>query len=224
MKTRKSNDRRQSPRSLSNDRRLPQQDLDEAINEETYQALPEYADEIEIVEDKSVGTGQPLSVVLEDREKEAYDKGQIKYTPFHAADIDPLTQHPLSTTKPGDIEKLKHQVKAQNIHGNKSNEDHFDKDPFISVHSDDSIKEVTSVNPTMAEQQIAIKPFQHKRRPGRPSSLPRESQSNEWPRKTYRFNKHTLKMLKMHQASLDEHQDLSLIINEALRDWLEARL
>lgn len=171
---RKNEDRRQQPRAHSKDRR----------NEsENYPIDPEYSDEIEIVEDKSLGTSSPLSKVIEEREDRAFQKGELNYTPFKTDKVD--------------IEKLKQSLRKE-----------------ITA-------ELTQVEPKVStEDTIDIKPFVKKRKPGRPSSLPKESESNEWPRKTYRFNKHTLRQLKIYQASLEEHQDLSLIINTALSQWL----
>lgn len=59
------------------------------------------------------------------------------------------------------------------------------------------------------------------KKPGRPSSLPSIKESDEWPRKTYRFNKYTIKKLKGYQNSLDESKDLSILIDEALKMYLE---
>lgn len=180
---RKNEDRRQQPRSHSKDRR------NEAPS---YPIDPEYSDEIEIVEDKSLGTSSPLSKVIEEREDRAFQKGELNYTPFKTDEVDIEAQNPL------DIEKLKQSLRQE-----------------ITA-------ELTQSEPqTPIEEAVEIKPFVKKRKPGRPSSLPKESESNEWPRKTYRFNKHTLRQLKIYQASLEEHQDLSLIINTALSQWLD---
>lgn len=227
MKSRKGNDRRQSTRSISKDRRLDMPEVEGVSAEEVYRVSPEYADEIEIIEDKSLGEAQPISTILEDRERDAFEKGQINYTPFQANESHSFAQGSKSTTHPLDIEKLKNQLRTEilaEIQPEESIEINFEKGQYKSDYSDTEAHVALDVHPTEEEQQIPIKPFQKKRRPGRPSSLPKESQSNEWPRKTYRFHKQTLKKLKMYQARLDEHQDLSIIINEALSDWLGERL
>jgi hypothetical protein len=55
------------------------------------------------------------------------------------------------------------------------------------------------------------------RKPGRPSGIKNKDQ---WARKTYMFNKNTLKKLKIHQAKTEEG-DLSIIIDKALKAYLK---
>jgi hypothetical protein len=57
---------------------------------------------------------------------------------------------------------------------------------------------------------------------GRPSSIP-AGENIDWQRKTYRFHKNTLRSLKQFQSSLKEHRDLSLLIDDALREFLGER-
>jgi len=62
-----------------------------------------------------------------------------------------------------------------------------------------------------------------KRRPGRPSSLPSPAESNDWPRKTYRFHKERLRQLKHYQNNLDETVELSVLIDQALELFLKEK-
>lgn len=202
---RKNKDRRQNPRPSSQDRRNPD-------SEEIYPVNPEFSEEIEIVEDKSQGTALPLSKIIEDREHAAYEEGKITYTPFHS-------DHAHSNTSPTDIEKLKSQLRSEIMLELTPAEPRQE----TLMETEDPSSTLTSAHPTPEEAAIPIKPFVKKRRPGRPSSLPKESETDQWPRKTYRFNKSTLKRLKIHQASLDDHKDLSILINEALNHWLDSQ-
>lgn len=225
MESRKGKDRRQSPRILSNDRRnIPKEINKKALTEPSeYSVLPEYADEIEIVEDKSLGRSQSLSETLQDREKKAFEKGEINYTPFQADQSQPNDLN--DSTSQLYKEKLKNHLQNEllnEMHPNQPMEVNFDANHHLIKEG--LSPELIDVQLTPEEEQIPIKPFHKKRKPGRPSSLPKESESNEWPRKTYRFNKETLKKLKIYQASLDSHQDLSIIINDALSEWLSERL
>jgi hypothetical protein len=45
--------------------------------------------------------------------------------------------------------------------------------------------------------------------------------TDEWPRKTYRFNKENLRLLKQLQNNLEEHKDLSILIDEAISEYLK---
>ena len=56
------------------------------------------------------------------------------------------------------------------------------------------------------------------KRPGRPSQI---ANKDEWFRKTYMFNKKTLKKLKVHQVMQDEPDDLSILIDKALKEYLK---
>lgn len=53
---------------------------------------------------------------------------------------------------------------------------------------------------------------------GRPTSI---KDPANWSRKTYKFRKTTLRKLKIHQVMLDKHQDLSVIIDLALKEYLK---
>ncbi len=63
-----------------------------------------------------------------------------------------------------------------------------------------------------------------RRKPGRPSSLPSPSESDDWPRKTYRFNKFRVRELKNYQNSLDVTKELSILIDEALEMYLKSKI
>lgn len=184
----RNDDRRSGPRGINKERRAE-------LSENKYEVNPDYSDEIEIVEDKSLGITTPLSQVIKERELLARNQ---------------------AVTGPDELENLKSILRSEIINelGQQNSIASLNEMPHYSPDTD------IIVIPTAEEAQVEIKPFLKKRRPGRPSSLPNESESNDWPRKTYRFQKNTLKRLKIHQAGLDDHQDLSILINEALKHWL----
>ena len=185
----RNDDRRSAPRGINKERRAE-------LSGYKYELNPDYSDEIEIVEDKSLGVTTPLSQVIKERELLARNQ---------------------AVTGPDELENLKSILRNEIIN---ELDQHQKSTASLNQMTHSSQDTDIRVIPTAEEAQVEIKPFLKKRRPGRPSSLPNESESNDWPRKTYRFQKNTLKRLKIHQAGLDDHQDLSILINEALKHWL----
>jgi hypothetical protein len=98
------------------------------------------------------------------------------------------------------------------------------KNHELAPQKNDSPKEWhhEKVDPQNTQYPKEIKTALTKKRgPGRPSALPPLEHTDEWPRKTYRFNKENLRLLKQLQNNLEEHKDLSILIDEAISEYLK---